>query len=136
MPTFSVVNKATSQEVYRYAADAAIEWAGMEFATHDHTEQVEQVEQVEQATVYGGRRTLTKLEFIELFTHDEYVGLVTAAKTNDALAAWIKLLEYATPEPINGYSVDLDNETTQMGVYALEALGLLAPGRAAEVLNG
>ena len=37
MPTFIVTNKTTGAEVYRYAADAPIEWAGMEFVTHDHS---------------------------------------------------------------------------------------------------
>lgn len=31
MPTYTVTNKQTNAEVYRYAADAPIEWNGMEF---------------------------------------------------------------------------------------------------------
>lgn len=38
MSVYIVTSKATGKEVYRYEADAPIEWNGMEFATHDHTE--------------------------------------------------------------------------------------------------
>ena len=37
MTTYIVTNLASGAEVYRYAADAPIEWAGMEFDTHDHS---------------------------------------------------------------------------------------------------
>lgn len=36
MRVFSVIDKATSKEVYRYNADAPIEFSGMEFSTHEH----------------------------------------------------------------------------------------------------
>ena len=41
MADYIVTNKGTGKFVYRYQADAPIEWNGMEFATHDHTEVVE-----------------------------------------------------------------------------------------------
>lgn len=41
MTTYVVTLKATGAEVYRYSADAPIEWSGMELATHDHTAQAE-----------------------------------------------------------------------------------------------
>jgi hypothetical protein len=84
---------------------------------------------------YGGRRSLTKLEFIALFTDVEYVGLITASKSSPQLEAWIKKLDYADRDA-DGYSVHLDDPRTQAGVNALEMFGLLAVGRAAEVLNG
>lgn len=85
--------------------------------------------------VYGGRRRLTKLEFIALFTDAEYVSLIAAAKNSVPLEAWMKKLEYAAPDA-DGTSIDLDGPATQSGVHALEMLGLLATGRAQEILNG
>lgn len=38
---FIVTNKQTGAEVYRYESGDAVEWGGMEFATHDHTPFVE-----------------------------------------------------------------------------------------------
>lgn len=36
MNTYRVILKSDGGEVYRYQADAPIEWQGMEFATHEH----------------------------------------------------------------------------------------------------
>lgn len=38
MPEYIVTRKTDGAEIYRYNADAPIEWSGMEFADHDHTE--------------------------------------------------------------------------------------------------
>jgi hypothetical protein len=37
MSEYVVTRKTDGGEVYRYQADAPVEWNGMEFATHDHT---------------------------------------------------------------------------------------------------
>ena len=38
MPTYIVTRKSDGSEVYRYDADTPIEWDGMAFADHHHTE--------------------------------------------------------------------------------------------------
>lgn len=38
MPEYIVTRKSDGAEIYRYNADAPIEWSGMEFADHDHIE--------------------------------------------------------------------------------------------------
>ena len=38
MLEYIVTRKTDGAEIYRYSADAPIEWSGMEFADHDHTE--------------------------------------------------------------------------------------------------
>jgi hypothetical protein len=43
MTVYAAINKGTLAEVYRYTADAPVEWQGMEFATHDHIEVAEPV---------------------------------------------------------------------------------------------
>lgn len=130
MPTFRVINKATSQEVYRYGSDAAIEWVGMEFATHDHILVEPPAEpEVPAPTVYGGRRILSKLEFLELFTPTERKAIKTARGVSEDLDDYLYLFELAE-------EVNLDNASTQGGVALLEAGGLIGAGRAAEVLNG
>lgn len=42
MTTYIVTRKSDGQEVYRYNADAPIEWSGMEFATHDHVAEADE----------------------------------------------------------------------------------------------
>lgn len=41
MPTYIVTRKTDGAEIYRYQAGAPVEWVGMEFAAHDHTEYAE-----------------------------------------------------------------------------------------------
>jgi hypothetical protein len=36
MTTYRVIRKSDGAEVFCYSAEAAVEWQGMEFATHDH----------------------------------------------------------------------------------------------------
>lgn len=79
-------------------------------------------------------RRLTKLQFIQRFTDVEFATILGATKVNIALEAWYEQFRLATPEP-DGTSIDLDDPRTQGGVMALEAGGLLALGRAAEILG-
>jgi hypothetical protein len=78
---------------------------------------------------YGGRRTLSKLEFLELFTADERIAIRQARGSSAALDDYLYLMELAQ-------DVDLDNPKTQNGLMMLEQAGILASGRAQEILNG
>jgi hypothetical protein len=89
----------------------------------------------EPGPVYGGRRRLSKLEFIDLLTDTEYVTILAAAKESVQIEAWIRKMELATPDQ-DGTSIDLDDPRTQGGVQALELIGLIGEGRAEEILNG
>ena len=51
------------------------------------------------------------------------------------LRVFLADVESATPEP-DGTSIDLDDPRTVAGVNALETYGLIATGRAAEILSG
>ena len=79
--------------------------------------------------VYGGRRILSKLEFLELFTSAERISIRTARGQGASLDDYLYLLELAE-------EVNLDSANTQGGVMMLEQAGILAAGRAAEILNG
>ena len=130
MKSYQVINKATGALVYRYRTDGSpIEWGGMEFATHDHVEIVEAVPDAPVVAVYGGRRILTKLEFLRLFTQPERIAIKQASGASPQLDDYLYLLEFAD-------DVNLDSADTQTGVNTLELAGILAAGRAAEVLNG
>ena len=126
MTTYLVTRKDTGQEVYRYSADAPIEWNGMEFATHDHTEYVEVTQYV--PPVATGR-TMTRLEFLRRFTGAERVTLRTVAKTNAGLEDYMALLDAAQ-------DVNTGDADTIAGVQFLEAAGLIGAGRAGEILHG
>lgn len=70
---------------------------------------------------------ITRLEFRERFTPAEKVAIYTAAKQSVELQVWLDDLAAAS-------DVRTDYPATVGGVQALEAAGLIAPGRAAEIL--
>lgn len=73
-------------------------------------------------------RILTRLEFLDRFTDTELAGILAAGAQSTAIQVWIKKLELAG-------EVDLDSPRTVAGVQALEAAGLVAAGRAAQILE-
>jgi hypothetical protein len=72
-------------------------------------------------------RTLTKLAYMNRFTDAELAAIYTVAKSNVQVEVWLDKFKLA--EEIN-----LDDSATIAGVQALEAAGLLAAGRSAEIL--
>jgi hypothetical protein len=72
-------------------------------------------------------RTLTKLAYMNRFTDAELAAIYTTAKSNVHVEVWLDKFKLA--EEIN-----LDDPSTIAGVQALEAAGLLAQGRSAEIL--
>lgn len=77
---------------------------------------------------------LTKLQFMNKFTDEELGTIYTVAKTNVAVEIWLAKFNATTPDEF-GYSVYLDDPATIASIHGLELAGLLAVGRAAEVLS-
>ena len=122
---YIVTDKSTGAETYRYQSDEPIEFCGMEFATHDHTEFVE----VAVSVIEGSfSRVLTKLEYLRRFTTEERVTIRAAAKSEPVLEDYLAMMELA--DEINTGDAD-----TIAAVQMLEAVGLIGAGRANEVLN-
>jgi hypothetical protein len=71
---------------------------------------------------------LTRLEFMRLFTDAELENVYMLAKTVIAIEIWLEKFKMAL-------QVDLKDPDIIKGVNGLEAMGILAPGRAAEVLG-
>lgn len=72
-------------------------------------------------------RKLTKLEYMNRFTDAELAVIYAAAKTVVQVEIWLEKFRLAT-------DVDLEDPRTVAGVEAMEGAGLLAEGRAAEIL--
>jgi hypothetical protein len=138
MPTFRATNLET-QEVTEYEANQPQELhRGEGWWLEDVSEGIPSPEDAAQppdTRRYGGRRRLSKLEFIDLLTDTEYATILGAARESVAIEAWIKKMELATPDD-DGTSIDLDDPRTQGGVQALELIGLIGEGRAEVILNG
>lgn len=90
-------------------------------------------------TVYGGRRRLTKQEFLDLLGDAAVTFILSAAKTDIEVEKWIKRLDLTTPDT-DGMSIDLDDPRTVAGVTsigtAMVSLGAVASDWAQGVLNG
>lgn len=71
---------------------------------------------------------LTKLEYLRKFTTEERVTIRTVAKSNPALEDYLALMEMAE-------EIRLDDPDIIGAVTMLEQAGLLAQGRAAEILG-
>ena len=72
---------------------------------------------------------LSTYDFLNLFTSAERVGILTAAQSNMQVADWLNLLNHVQPP-----GVHLDDPKTIAGVEALQTAGLIAAGRAAQIL--
>lgn len=73
-------------------------------------------------------RLLTHEQFIRRFTPAEWEAMTAAARASTAMDAWMRRFTLATV-------VSLDDPATAAGVQALELAGILAAGRAEEILG-
>jgi hypothetical protein len=71
---------------------------------------------------------LTPLEFLNKFTDLEIKSIISLSKTDVDVELW--WLKYNKAQ-----SIDLTNVQTIIGVNALETAGIIAAGRAAEILT-
>lgn len=125
MTTWKVTNRATGEVVHAYTADEPYPFDGMGFDVCNH---IAEPVQVETSTPV---RRLTKLAFIERIG-TEFAGILTAAKTNVQVELFVRMLDWATPDP-DGTSVDLDDPRVVEALQTLEAAGLIGAGRAQEI---
>lgn len=120
MANWIVEDRITGEVVYAYGADVATDFPEYPFAQFNHFRQKE----VETVPI---PRTITKLEYLRRFTTDERVAIRAAASANPVLDDYLKLMELAQ-------EINLDDQDTVSAVNMLEQAGLIALGRAAEVL--
>jgi hypothetical protein len=71
--------------------------------------------------------TVSRLAFMQRFTAEERVAIRTAAQSSPAIEDYLQMLNVSE-------QVDLTHALTVSGVQQLEAAGLIAAGRAAEIL--
>lgn len=71
---------------------------------------------------------ITKVAFRFRLTDAEYVGILSAAKTDVEVAAWVETFNMVS-------QIDLDNQRTKDGVASLVSKNLLTQARADEILT-
>lgn len=119
MANWIVEDRLTGKVVHAYGADLPDHFETFPLETYNH--RIEII--VEVAPV----RTITKLEYLRRFAVDERIAIRAAAAQNAILADYLQLLELAQ-------DINLDDADTVAAVQMLEQAGLIAPGRAAEIL--
>lgn len=135
MPTFAVIDKTTGKEMARYAAAGRTDASGFSISEFTHVEIPEEgVIPPESPEIRW-----TKQEFIDRLGSAVVEFLLTAAKSSVEIEAWIRRLDWTTPDP-DGTSVSNSDHRTIAGLQALEPLlmahGVVQAGWADEVLNG
>lgn len=137
MKTYIVTRLADGAEVYRYQAEAPVEWAGMEFDTHSHDEAPPEPEPGIVAP--NPSRRMTRLAFRQRFTRQEKGRIEMAALDNPAAPMEQRLLAAELRADLADQAqatfIDPDRPDTRAGVFAVEAASLIAPGRALEILD-
>lgn len=137
MPTYRVTRISDGAEVYSYTYDAPLDLDM--FPTDQYTHTADEAQDAPPATVFGGRRALTKLEFVGLLGTPAYVAVLGIARQSVEVEAWVKMIDMASVDS-DGYSVNLDDPRTAAGVHAIEtpliALGVVTSGWAEGVLRG
>ena len=137
MPEYVVTRKSDGAEVYRYSHTEPLDLHEFPFNTHDHV--IAPPAPPVEVPLPPKPWHITKLAFRRRYTEAEKVGIELAALDNiaapmatrqasAALRAYMKDLETAT-------FIDLDRPDTRAGVQQLEAMGLIAQGRAAQILD-
>lgn len=128
--------------VYEYRAEAEIArdaddplFPSPRFVAEEVPLQEHETAETTPAPVYNGRRILTRLEFVRMFPVEERVAVFNydVAPLPDQYKAIIRTLleQMKIAEEIN-----LDDPDIVYSVNLLETLGIVTPGRAAEVLRG
>ena len=124
MADYIVTRKSDGAEVLRYSAAQAQEVNGFDLVDYEHAEWHPDAPVVERAS-----RVMTKLEYLRRFTVGERVAIRAAAEQNAVLADYLQLMELAQ-------DINTGDPDTIAAVTMLEQAGLIAAGRAQEILNG
>lgn len=118
MSNWIVEDRDSGQVVYAYAADSA---------DHFDTFPLEQYNHTKEKPVELPGRMISKVAYLRLFSTQERVAIRAAAKQNAVLEDYLALLELAS-------EINLDDADTVAAVQMLEQVGLIASGRAVEIL--
>lgn len=137
MSIYVVTERKSGKSIYRYSADAPVAWTGMEFATHDHTAEPEPEPDPEQPPPAPVK--IEKLALRRRFTRAEMIAIEIASlddpkltrQEREASAEW----RVIRADLEAGDEVDVTSKQFLTDLKKLEGAGLLAPGRAAEILK-
>ncbi len=136
MPVYKVISKETGETVYIYKEETRIAWIGMEFVTHDH---IDVTNDQPPPIVDWTKRHLTKLDFRKLFYPYEQEAMDEFEVTFEAMPFPTDIkrrIRTNLKKYREATYIDLDEPDTAMGLGVFAALGIIAPHRIEEIING
>lgn len=119
MPTYVVINKDSGLEVFRYTADAVIEWQGCELAVCTHTALPDAVPA---AAPRPAPQEWAPIDFLRRFTPAERISARRLRDTDPILNDFFALLEMTS-------TVHSDDRDMRLGMGYLVQLGVITPAR-------
>lgn len=125
MTTYVVTQKSTGTEVYRYTADAVVEWAGYPLATHTHDPMPDAV--LPSPAARPAQQWPT-LDFLLRFTTTERITARALRATDAVLNDFFSLLDLSDV-------IHSDDKNTRRGMGYLVVLKVLTAERMAVVLG-
>jgi len=123
MPNYAVQNRATGETVHAYTVDQSSHEDVYPFDIYNYIPQPVVIEPVV--------REVSGVSYLRRFTQSERIAIRAAASQSAVLDDYLKLLDATIQQ---GGIVNLDDEDTVAAVNLLEQAGLIADGRAAEIL--
>jgi hypothetical protein len=137
MAIFKVIRKSDGVEIFRYTNDVAVEWAGMGFDICDHV--ALPADPAPPPPPPPPPVKITKLAFRSRFTPTEKAAIEMAALDNQSASMQARGmaagLRASLADQRDAAYIDLMRADTRAGVQMLEALGIIAAGRAAVILD-
>lgn len=137
MTTYRIIDKATGRTVHAYSAEAVTEFAEYPLANFSHVAEV--MVREDGSIAPDTEWTITKLAFRNRFTSAEKVAIEIASLDDPAapmaqraLAATLRANQMDIQAALN---IQLKRADTMAGVRALETYGLIAAGRADQILT-
>lgn len=124
---YIVNRRSDGREVHRYAAAGVVE-GDYPIDKYTHT-----LTDVSLPPASSGERNISGVQYLRRFTQDERIAIREAAKQSAILDDYLKLLDATIAQ---GGLVNLNDPDTVGAVTLLEQSGLIAAGRAEEILNG
>lgn len=123
MANYAVQDRATGEIIHAYTADQPSHVEIYPFEQYNHIPQPVVVEPV--------IREVSGVSYLRRFTQTERIAIRAAASQSAVLDDYLKLLDATIQQ---GGIVNLDDADTVAAVQMLEQAGLIADGRAAEIL--
>ena len=126
MANWIIEDRLNGNVVYAYGADQPDHFSTYPLEQFNHIRQKEA-----EAVPEDAERNISGVQYLRRFTQPERIAILAAATQSAVIDDYLKLLDATIAQ---GGIINLNDPDTVFAVNMLEQAGLIAAGRAAEVL--